>query len=319
MTLLSLGRASATGVAILLLAGCGGSSSSATVPQGSSAVRETGQHSGSWMKPGSSSGALLYAPVGCGGTCVISYPELKLVGSLSTPGDAVCTDTQGNVFLPSGETVTEYAHGGTEPIATLNLPGNDALGCAVDPKSNSLAVIFNGSGVDVAIFTNEQGTPTLFGSHLVSSYCGFDNKGNLFVNGTHYQQPGFAELPKGATQFTELSIPSSVGLPGQVQWDGSYITYESSDQTRQISRLSISGSTATVIGTTKLNIRHRSSASWLYGSNVVVPYNIRGERANVIGIWKYPKGGNPKKTIRHFSYYKKSTISFNGVAVSNQP
>ena len=309
-------------VAFAMLAGCGGSQPPIGAPGAMPQTSALATHAGrgkSWMVPGASSGALLYAPVGCGGTCVISYPGLKLVGSLSTPGDGVCSDSQGNIFLPSGATVTEYAHGGSQPIATLNLPGGEGQGCAVDPKSNSLAVVFKGSGVDVAIFASERGNPTLYGSHLDSVYCGYDDKGDLFVDGMHYQQPGFAELSSGASQFTELSMPSSVGLPGQVQWDGSYITYESSDQTKTVSRLTVSGSAVTVVATTKFNVRHRSTASWIYAGHLIVPYNIVGERANVVGVWKYPKGGNPTKTVRKFPPYKKSTISFNAVTLSVQP
>ena len=213
-----------------LLAGCGVSQppieAPGTMPQ-TSAIATHAERGKSWMKAGASSGGLLYAPVGCGGTCVISYPDLKLVGSLSTPGDGICSDSQGNIFLPSGATVTEYAHGGSQPIATLNLPGGEGQGCAVDPKSNSLAVVFKGSGVDVAIFASERGNPTLYGSHLESNYCGYDDKGNLFVDGMSGNNYGLAELPKGSSQFNQFSLPPSAGMPGQVQWDGRYIAYES--------------------------------------------------------------------------------------------
>ncbi|MGB7016609.1 MAG: hypothetical protein WBD69_11765, partial [Candidatus Cybelea sp.] len=101
------------------------------------------------------------------------------------------------------------------------------------------------------------------------------------------------------------------------QWDGKYITYESYDQTRQVFQLSISGSEAEIVGSTKFNsMPKRSYPSWIYSSSVIVPYNIRGIRANVIGVWKYPKGGRPIKTIRKFPTFKKRTIDFAGVTVS---
>jgi hypothetical protein len=303
-----------------LLAGCGGSQApigaQGAMPQ-TSAIAPHAERGKSWMLPGQSSGDLLYAPGGCDGTCVISYPALNLVGSLATRGEGACSDSQGNVFLPAGGTVTEYAHGGTEPIATLDLSGSMAEGCSVDSATNNLAVVYKGNGADIAVFSNEQGNPTLYISQIDSFYCGYDNAGDLFVDGMNGQQPGFSELRNGAGQFAELSIPYTVGLPGQVQWDGRYITYESSDQTRQISRLSISGSAATVVGTTKFtSMRHRSWPSWLYGNRVIVPYNVRGERANVISIWKYPKGRHPTKTIRKFPPYKKTNIDFIAVTLS---
>ncbi|MGB7017038.1 MAG: hypothetical protein WBD69_13920, partial [Candidatus Cybelea sp.] len=209
-------------------------------------MRESGQHG----KPGS--GDLLYATGGCGGTCVLSYPNLKLVGTLSTNGSDACSDGQGNVFLTEGAEVEEYAHGGTSPIATLNIPGGEnARGCSVDPETNNLAVTFTGSDTDLAIFANEQGTPTQYTTHIGAMYCGYDDNGNLFIDGLNDQKPAFAELPKGSSEFTVLSIPESVGAPGQVQWDGKYITYESYDQTRQVFQLSISGSEAEIVGSTK--------------------------------------------------------------------
>ncbi len=318
MTLFPLGRASAIGVAILYLAGCGGSSSTATIPQRSSAVRETAQHGKSWMLPGTSGGKLLYATGGCNGTCVLSYPNLRLVGALSTIGNGACSDGQGNVFLTDGDEVVEYAHGGTSPVAILNIPGGEnARGCSVDPGSNDLAVTFTGSDSDLAIFANEQGTPKQYTTHIGAMYCGYDNNGNLLIDGRNDQKPAFAELPKGSNDFTVFSIPESVGAPGQVQWDGKYITYESYDLTRQIFQLSVSGSEAEIVSSTKFkSMPKRSYPSWIYGSNVVVPYNIRGIRANVIGVWKYPNGGRPVNTIRNFPPYKKRTIDFAGVTVS---
>ena len=311
-------------VAAAMLAGCGGSQPPIGASGAMAQTSAVAMHSGrgkSWMKQGSSSGDLIYAPGGCGGTCVVSYPDLELVGSLTASGEGVCADTQGNVFLTAGATVTEFAHGGTSPIAILSVDGNLSQGCSVDPLTNNLAVVYEGHDADIAIFANEQGKPAVYSSKVDAFYCGYDNRGNLFVDGISDGQPGFSELPTGSSQFTQVSIPYEVGLPGQVQWDGSHITYESVDQSRQISRLSISGSSATVVGITKFKaMRHRAYPSWIIGtSKVVVPYNIHGIRANVIGIWKYPEGGAPIQTIRKFPSYKKSTIDFTGVAFSVAP
>ena len=84
--------------------------------------------------------------------------------------------------------------------------------------------------------------------------------------------------------------------------------------------MQISGSSAIVVGTTTLKgIKHRVAQSWIYSGAIIVPYNIRGMRANVVGIWRYPRGGKLVKNIRKFDSYKKQTITFHGVAVSVQP
>ncbi len=274
------------------------------------------------MKRGSSSGDLIYATGGCGGTCVISYPALTLVGELPSAGNAICSDSLGNIFIPVGGSAIEYAHGGSEPIAVLDLPyGQDASGCSVDPQTNNLAVVFKGKNADVAVFANEQGTPTLYGTGLDSKYCGFDNKSNLFVNGygdgLAYT---IAELPAGSSTFSTYQLPNSVGTPGQVQWDGQYITYQSEGVPSIISRLSIAGSKATVVSTVVLkNIRHRQLQSWIYDGTIIVPFNDRGSRQNIVGIWKYPKGGKIVKSIRKFDSFKKRDIDFQGVALSVSP
>ena len=317
----TLNRFAVTAAMFSLTAACGGSQPPIGVPGGVPQTNATATHADrgkSWMLPGASSGALIYATGGCGGTCVITYPALEYVGALSTAGASVCSDHQGNVFIPEGGSVTEYAHGGSQSIATLNLPGQEAQGCSVDSRTENLAVVFKGYNADVAIFPNEQGTPTLYGTGIDSSYCGFDDKGNLYVDGcgsgTEYV---IAELPAGSGTFAIYRLDNSVGTPGQVQWDGKYITYESLGVPSIISRLRISGSKANVVDTVTLDdIRHRQLQSWIYGGNIIVPYNDRGRRQNIVGVWKYPKGGKTVKSIRKFDSFKKIDIWFQGVTLS---
>lgn len=312
MTLFLLGRVSAIAAVGLLLAGCGGSSpGQSSIPQTPSAYRAVGQHGKS------KSGDLIYATGGCDGTCVLTYPGLDLLGSIPDGGIAICSDSQGNVFMPNDTHVTEYAHGGTKPVKTLTLPGNLAAGCAVDPVTNNLAVVYES---DVAIFPNERETPISYPTGIEALYCTYDQGGNLFVDGRNGQSPALAELPSGASDFLALSINGSLGNPGQLQWDGQYIAYQSFSKYSQVSQLQISGSSAIVVGTTTLKgIKHRVAQSWIYSGAIIVPYNIRGMRANVVGIWRYPRGGKLVKNIRKFDSYKKRTITFHGVAVSVQP
>ena len=307
-------------IAAALLAACGGSQpiGAPGALQRTSGTATRADRGKSWMSPGTSSGDLVYATGGCGGSCVISYPDLKLVGAISTSGSAICSDGQGNIFISRDDKVIEYAHGATEPIATLSVPGSFADGCSVDPLTNDLAVVYSGS---VAIFQNEQGTPTSYVTHIQGYYCGYDDNGNLFVNGLNSGSAALSELPKGGSKFSVLTIDKSVGAPGQVQWDGKYVTYESVlPEPGKIFQLAISGSVATVVGTTKLrSVPHRIFQSWIYNGTVLVPFNIRGTRPNVVGLWDYPRGGKVAHTIRKFDSYKKQTISFQGVTVSVAP
>jgi hypothetical protein len=324
MELSRIGRLVALTTAVTLaFAGCGGAGTTSALPLGAMTQSSAHQASGkSWMKPGASSSDLIYAVGGCGGTCVISYSDGTLVGSLDVQGNGDCSDANGNIFITSpGATVTEFAHGGTNPINTLKLPGDEAHGCSVDPTTNNLAVVFESKQGDIAIFPNEQGSPSVYGSKLDSQYCGYDASSNLFVDGYNSDESiGLSELPEGSPHFTALTINSKLGEPpSQVQWDGHYITYQSAQKGRaRVSRLSISGSTATVVHTTRLKrITSRSFQSWIYKGSIVVPFVTPGKNAfaDKVGIWKYPAGGKPTKTYTDFP----DNPNFDAVAVSVAP
>jgi len=294
------------------MAGCRGPQVGS--PPGTADVRQREAHGNSWMLPGASSGDLIYAVGGCGGTCVLSYPKGKLVGELTGYyGYAACSDSNGDVFISEETEVVEFAHGGTTPIATYDVPDNPPLGCSVDPESGSLAVV---NGPFVAIFPAGSTNPTSYSTLIDASFCGYDNSGNLFVSGYDGQNYGLAELPNGSESFKKVSVDQSVGNPGQVQWDGKYMSYESTKPGQStISQLSISGSSATVVGQTVLrNVRKRLTQSWIYKNSIVVPYVSHGPTATNIGIWKYPKGGRPTKRISEFGGTKPS--GFAGVTIS---
>jgi hypothetical protein len=294
-------------VTFALLAGCGGSNP----PIGASAASQGAATKA--MAPRATSGALVYASNGCGGICVLSYPDGDLVSSITLTGDreGACSDSAGNVFITNDTQVVEYAYAGTTPIATLALPGNTALGCSVDPTTGNLAVTFYGNNVNVAIFPSATGQPTLYDAPF-AVYCGYDAAGNLFLSG----EKKVAELAKGHSDFQSFSIVGKVGNAGQIQWDGRYMTFESRTKGNiKLLRLQISGSTARVVGTTRLkSIRGNASQSWLYGDKILVPYGNGGQFETQIGVWAYPKGGKAKKRYRHFG-----TVSFHGVTVSVAP
>jgi hypothetical protein len=272
------------------------------------------------MEPSTSSGALIYATGGCGGACVISYPDGEIVDSITIGGGVVgdCSDSAGDVFITNNNQVLEYPHGGTTSIATLNLSGDNATGCAVDPRTGNLAVVYRGSGADVAVFADAQGQPTLYTSELDSEFCGYDGDGNLFVSGDNSDEPGLSELLNGSGAFSPLSIKGKLGNPGRMQWDGKYLTYESRTAgSLKIARLTVAGSSATVVGTTRFKGDIRNAyESWIYGNRIIVPYSSRGQYGNRIGVWAYPGGG--KAIVPTFQKYPK-TWSFQAVTISVAP
>lgn len=306
--------------AAALFAGCGGSAPPMGAPGAVAQSRTIAAHAdrgGSWMPPGDKSQALIYASGGCGGACVLSYPEGKLLGSVSISGavQGTCSDNKGNVFITNDTDVLEFAHGGTSPIATLNLPGSAATGCAVDATTGNLAVVFNASGVGIGIFPHATGPPTVYGAGLFPVYCGYDDNGNLFASGYgNSSTPGMSELAKGSSGFSVLSVEGALGEPGQMQWDGSQMTYESRTKGNiKILRLRVSGSRAKVIGTTRLKgSTGQAYQSWLYGNAAVVPFGDHGQYAHFVGIWRYPDGGKHLRKIKHLG----KLAAFYGVTIS---
>lgn len=314
--------ASTMSVLVALLVGCGGSP---PLP-GVGPEKTTDASPLHSQKPGT----LLYASgvqPGAKQLYVFSFPDVKYIGKVAVPQQpfGLCTDTKGDVFvtteIPHSDSsdVYEYAHGGTQPITTLEDPGQ-GWGCAVDPATGDLAVTnFNGAGTgpgNVAVYQNAKGTPKLYAdSNIVDYYwCAYDSKGDLFVDGINSKQAHpFAELPKGASAFDDVKLNKKIA-PGSLQWLGNdllVVDDKSSSGPEKLYRVHFSGSEGTVVGITRLVSRHDMN-SWggeyvVSGENVVGPSYPR----RFLSVWSYPKGGDARVYVP-----RKGVKDFLGVAVS---
>jgi hypothetical protein len=259
---------------------------------------------------------LLYVASPTHGVSFFTYPKGKYVGLLSGPSVplGLCSDRSGNVFVVDNgaETILEYAHGGTSPIATLGDYGNDPNGCAVDPKTNDLAVVGGGNDVqgNIAIYKAEQGSPSLYYDRFDEgpyAWCTYDNHSNLFVNDGDGSGSGFGliELPDGSSSFLEFSL--SIRGGGSIQWDGQYLAIASPKGNRTgtkgpliIYRVQISGSKATIksriiLSTGKRNRNPGYAVQfWIEGNKISSSKTVQGN----LGIWRYPGGGEPIRNIK---------------------
>jgi hypothetical protein len=263
-------------------------------------------HSRSWMAPDAKTNDLLYiSDLSTDDVYVFTYPRGKLVGTLTGFNQPLgeCRDKAGDVFINNliGANIFEYAHGGTNPIATLNDPGVYPFGCSVDPTSGNLAVAGASSPPGgVAIYLNATGSPTIYTDPNFSStdYCGYDNKGNLFVDGiTSGGAFAFAELRKGKSTFTDISLNQTIVTAGGVQWDGTHVAVE--DYNAQvIYEFSVSGSSGTLEGSTPLTGSSGVVQFWIQHLPGFVPKVIGPDEAsgNVL-LWHYPAGGTVVKTV----------------------
>jgi len=261
------------------------------------------------MAPKTSSEDLLYVTGACGGICVFSYPGGTLVGELADSNTPLgeCADNAGDVFVVNygyegTPGVYEYAHGGTSPIAALSDPGYYPEACSVDPTTGNLAVTNTfGQGEvtgGVAIYADAKGDPTDYVDPKIfyMDYCGYDDKGDLFVDG-QYDHEGtfqFDELPKGSSNFESIKLNEKPGHPLNIQWDGKYVAL--ADSNTVIYHVAVKGSKGNVVGTTVLNGPGPIGQFWIQGGTLVAPYGT-GSLLDEIGFWKYPQGGLVRKSI----------------------
>lgn len=263
----------------------------------------------SWMSPDAKKQQLLYvSDQKTDDVYVYSYPNGKLVGTLT--GFAApygqCTDKSGNVFITqfSASDVKEYAHGGTNPIKTLHVHGQDPTGCSVDPTTGNLAVAtfvsdnFPGA---IFVFRGAKGTPTSYDVPGMYYYFppAYDDRGNLFVEaegpssgGTHV-----FELPRDGGTFKGLFLNVTIHFPGGVQWDGEHLDLTDQLYTTSggsgIYQVQIKGKLGTMTGEFALPGSCGYSdvvQPWVQGSKIVAPDTYCG----TVGIDNNLGGANEK-------------------------
>lgn len=225
--------------------------------------------------------------------------------------DGICNDQAGDVWITNnlGASVVEYAHGATAPTAKLRDPNVYPLGCSVDPTTGNLAVAniyaTNGTHGSVAIYAAAKGSPTYYSdSEMYYIYfCGYDGSGNLFVDGRSTSGGfQFAELPKGSSTFTDIALSGgTIYFPGNVFWDGTYVAV--GDQQYQNEKTSVvyrtTGAGGQIVG-----------AVQMLGAEDVVGFAIFSQTRSLIapdvalnnvGLFKYPRGGQPTNKISGFN------------------
>jgi hypothetical protein len=269
---------------------------------------------------------LLYAGVN-ERAVVYTYPDGTLEYTLKTSFSiqAMCSDAKGDVFMTaivqnkSGARtgyVYEYAHAGKSPVATLDLPNREIpVNCSSDPTTGNLAVtsynVRNFAPL-VEIYTGGSGTPKLFHSTELGAdpQPAYDASGNLFVTSGGNVS---ALLAKGKQKFEKIELNVTLGNVAHAQWDGKYFSLQSYTPTKHngenvyvhFYRVQVSGSTGTIVGTSKfVNWRQKNAGqSWIQADTVVAT------PGNSITFWKYPAGGKAFKVLHPSDPSQAVTVS----------
>ncbi len=283
-----------------------------------------------WRKNSTSGEDLLYissAPDGY--VSVYTWPDATPVENLTGLIDPLgeCVDAAGDVFIVAyasqsyqSSVIYEYAHGGSEPIATLSDSGG-GYGCSIDPTTGNLAVSNIGDDNNpygheygsVAVYAQAQGNPTIYysRSEFHFQFCGYDDKGNLYLTApdeSSGEQYDLIRLPRGSGSFELMNLDVKLyygyGFVPSVQWDGKYVTVSSAANARlgpvSIYRLRISGANAKAVGTTMLSSQKdhpEGQQSWIYGKTIT-GLNYYHHGTLEVSVWRYPKGGQPTRNSK---------------------
>lgn len=300
-----------------LIVGCAsGAMSNAALPS----IRARDSHS--WMAPGAAGSDLMYvADANDNRVDVFTYPAGKLAGSIAGfQGLAfMCVDSAGHIFIPNYglSEILEFAHGGTNPIATLQDPRATPYSCSVDPASGNLAVAnfaSNGGSTDgnVVVYRHARGRPRTYQAYASKHnyFCAYDNAGNLFVEGGSASASGdfiaIQELLKGGRGFGPVTLQNIPAYPTGMQWAGTYLAVGTgtlagpSSGDTYIYHMQITQYVAKTIGTTQLIENGPTANFFIDGSTIIVS---DGQVQPSVDLFPYPAGGARAKALAETSPY----------------
>lgn len=274
---------------------------------------------------------------------VYSYRSGKRVGALTgfVQPEGQCVNKRGNVWITNFGTkyqtgyAVEYAHGGSVPLKELQVY-DPAIGCSVDPTSGNLAVNspYGSGGALMFIFPKASGQPTKYHSY----YCdwmyspGYDNLGNLYVEGPDQFGLNVCVLPPSGGQFLLVTADVTLHSNGGMMWDGKYITladtyYGESGWETVIYQMAGGLTNLSEVGETVLQCSGKADGYYTtleqpfivgarntpvnnrQGTSVVFSQEQCGDR---LDYWAYPSGGTRIKMIH-------SAESATGESVSIAP
>jgi hypothetical protein len=264
---------------------------------------------------------------------IFALPAMTLEGTLTgfeEPG-GMCVDAAGNVWLANtaAQTMVEYSHAGTL-LASLSIAAQYPVGCAINPRNGDLAVAsimdtMGGPG-NVEVFAKGSlvGRPYQNPNQYEYFFAAYDGNGNLYVDGFG---PSFgytlSELPARSASMESIAVSgATIYFPGGLSWypHRKYLIAGDQECNGAISSceywLSISGTTATVAGSTPL-VSSTGGACDVdqgtvptLGDRFLGPCIAQSPAPNIAGVWPYSAGGKPLAYSTGVDYPIGSAVSF---------
>jgi hypothetical protein len=236
---------------------------------------------------------------------IFTFPSGTYIGAAPAPPEGfsepqgMCSDKAGNVFVANTEnsTIDEYAGNGTFTQA-LSDPGEYPVGCAVDPKSGTLAVsniisTSDGAG-GISLYKHASGTPrqltdpNMFEVFFISYY---GSTGNLYYSGFNNSfDAAISSYVSGTFNIVALR-GVTIGFPGTVAWANTTKSLVIGDQDISSGQTFYHvRSNGNVTGSTVL----ACSSEYCDVPQAVVKgkYIVAG-----VGVYAYPAGGEPLFSI----------------------
>jgi hypothetical protein len=290
-------NALAAAAALILLSACGANPGAALTPSMSAAARTA------FSTPRADTlGELAYVLDSTGDVDVYSYPgfvkQQTLSGFSGPQGE--CVDAAGDVWIvdTNNARFVEYAHGGSQPIATLSDSAGTPVSCAVSSSSGTLAaanIVSKSYGPgNVVLYPHAKGSGTVVSGSGKLYFLAYDSHDDLFGDGLNgAYQFVLSELPKNAKAFQIVGLAgATIGFPGAVQYVKDVLNI--GDQEGAVTyQTRVKKDVATVTGSIPLDDSSDCVATFIYKHRLLCP---DAGSAN-LKIYAYPKGGAPIRTL----------------------
>lgn len=216
------------------------------------------------------------------------------ISGQSEPQGLCAESSRGDFWVTNSgtEVLEEFKANSTTELKSLSVSSyGDPAGCAVSSTGDVAASLITGG--DVVVFTNGTGSGTEYNDALEETFFAtYDSNGDLFANGFNDSgTPSVSEMPAGSSTFHLLTLPNTIEFPGNIQWDGTYVTVN--DQSAyKIYQYTVSGSTVTLSGTVSYSGASDCDDTWIFKGYFLCP-DFGDSNAKV---YAYPAGGSPVYT-----------------------